>query len=391
MLGPPVERLQPTLVELLALERDIQQHLRTLRGRTADHLAADALLAELEALTRTHIEALRARLDGTPTEDSGHSNPTPHPARAPSAAGLAEQHPLSAALRDAYAAIQPAIIGYGAIESIAHRVRDSWVMADEGTTSHIARGHQQEYIAIGGRLVTLMHDVVLEELDAAGVACGCTCPSCGVGVCMCAAAPRAVFAQATATARPYVAEHGVEVPAPRPGSAAAVAGLRRGDVVTAVDGTPIDALTLMQRLILDHQPGDLMQFTVRRAGGEVTIPVEHRREGVDINEDECVLPAGQVFYLDQARDVLQRLRKRANGNGNGAGSGLAGLASLSPRQLQVLRLVSLGATNPIIAEELEITRATVAQHIRNVLNKLGVANRTEATRVATEQGLLISA
>lgn len=185
-------------------------------------------------------------------------------------------------------------------------------------------------------------------------------------------------------AHPSLVSRGVSVHPPRPGSAAAAAGLLHGDVITAVDGVPVELLPELTRLIRDHEPGDVMQFTVRRSHGEISVQVEHRREGADLNEDECALPAGQGFYLDQARQVQRRLREHFNGRAMDAG----GLVRLSARELQVLRLIALGATNPMIADELEIRRPTVANHVKNILAKLGVANRTEATRVAAEHGLL---
>ena len=66
----------------------------------------------------------------------------------------------------------------------------------------------------------------------------------------------------------------------------------------------------------------------------------------------------------------------------------AALSSLSAREVQVLRLVAQGATNPIIADELEISRATVARHIAAILAKTGLANRTEAATLASQHGLL---
>ena len=185
-------------------------------------------------------------------------------------------------------------------------------------------------------------------------------------------------------ARPPVAENGVELKPPRPGSAAAAAGFLPGDVIVAVDGEKIDALPLLQRVIRDHRAGDSMEFTVRRKNGEAKVVVVQRREGTDVNEDECILPAGQGFYLDQARDVKRRLRKRGSeGSLNGAG-----LSSLSVRELQVLGLIAQGATNPIIADELEISRATVARHVSAILAKTGLANRTEAATLASQHGLV---
>ena len=68
-----------------------------------------------------------------------------------------------------------------------------------------------------------------------------------------------------------------------------------------------------------------------------------------------------------------------------ANSGFAGLTS---REFEVLGLVALGLTNEEVSERLFISPRTVGQHLRSIYNKLGVSNRTAASRIATEEGLL---
>jgi LuxR family maltose regulon positive regulatory protein len=62
--------------------------------------------------------------------------------------------------------------------------------------------------------------------------------------------------------------------------------------------------------------------------------------------------------------------------------------SLSERELEVLHLVSQGATNHEIAEQLVITVGTVKSHINHIFVKLDAHNRTEAVARARELGLL---
>lgn len=62
--------------------------------------------------------------------------------------------------------------------------------------------------------------------------------------------------------------------------------------------------------------------------------------------------------------------------------------SLSPRELEVLRLVAAGRSNPEIARELFIGEATVKTHLLHVFEKLGVSDRTRAVTRAMELGLL---
>jgi DNA-binding NarL/FixJ family response regulator len=61
---------------------------------------------------------------------------------------------------------------------------------------------------------------------------------------------------------------------------------------------------------------------------------------------------------------------------------------LSARELEVLALVAEGLSNREIGERLFITEGTVKNHVSNVLAKLGVRDRTQATLRAQELGLL---
>lgn len=59
-------------------------------------------------------------------------------------------------------------------------------------------------------------------------------------------------------------------------------------------------------------------------------------------------------------------------------------APLSEREVQILRLLSLGLSNPAVADQLYISLATVKTHIRHIFEKLGVENRIEALNKAKE-------
>jgi DNA-binding CsgD family transcriptional regulator len=65
----------------------------------------------------------------------------------------------------------------------------------------------------------------------------------------------------------------------------------------------------------------------------------------------------------------------------------AALASLSQRELEVLRLLATGKSNQEIADALFISLNTVATHVRNILTKTGCINRTEAAAYALRHGL----
>ena len=63
------------------------------------------------------------------------------------------------------------------------------------------------------------------------------------------------------------------------------------------------------------------------------------------------------------------------------------LADLTPRELEVLRLVALAKTNREIAEALVLSAKTVDRHVSNILSKLAVSSRAGAIRIAFQTGL----
>ena len=61
---------------------------------------------------------------------------------------------------------------------------------------------------------------------------------------------------------------------------------------------------------------------------------------------------------------------------------------LTPRELQVLEQMAKGLANKEIADVLKITGHTVKDHLKNILGKLHVADRTEAVTVALQRGII---
>lgn len=61
---------------------------------------------------------------------------------------------------------------------------------------------------------------------------------------------------------------------------------------------------------------------------------------------------------------------------------------LSDRELEVVRLVAQGATNPRVARELFVSESTVKYHLRTAMRKLGASDRTELVYRASARGLL---
>ena len=62
--------------------------------------------------------------------------------------------------------------------------------------------------------------------------------------------------------------------------------------------------------------------------------------------------------------------------------------SLTARETDVLRLISQGNANKIIADRLSITEETVKGHVKNILSKLGANDRTHAVTIGVKRGII---
>ena len=91
-----------------------------------------------------------------------------------------------------------------------------------------------------------------------------------------------------------------------------------------------------------------------------------------------VRQGGMVLHPLAAATLLQRLQAATAPRPE----------ALTPRELEVLRLLVEGLTNKAIAGRLGISDHTVKFHIGAILGKLGAASRTEAVTLAVRQGLV---
>jgi DNA-binding NarL/FixJ family response regulator len=91
---------------------------------------------------------------------------------------------------------------------------------------------------------------------------------------------------------------------------------------------------------------------------------------------EPVIFGGAVTAL--IRDYLDRVRRGEDARED----------PLTPRELEVVKLIAEAYTNDQIAEELVISRKTVERHRANILEKLGMRDRVELTRYAIRRGLI---
>jgi DNA-binding NarL/FixJ family response regulator len=106
------------------------------------------------------------------------------------------------------------------------------------------------------------------------------------------------------------------------------------------------------------------------------------------------LDAGELFSLiggvmqgeaAMTREMASRLLK---GVARRSVDSSRGEEALTERELAVLRLVAVGASNQEIADKLMISVNTAKSHIRSILDKLQLANRTQAANYAIHHGLV---
>lgn len=128
-------------------------------------------------------------------------------------------------------------------------------------------------------------------------------------------------------------------------------------------GTPFEAM----RARMDLARSLTALGRTEDAAGEARAALETARE------------LGAVLEAGRAEALIGQLEGRPSGEASGP---------LTDREVEVLRLVSAGKTNRAIAEELVISEKTVARHVSNIFNKLGLSSRAAATAWAYEHDLV---
>jgi DNA-binding NarL/FixJ family response regulator len=110
--------------------------------------------------------------------------------------------------------------------------------------------------------------------------------------------------------------------------------------------------------------------------------------------------SGYVLKSDADHDIVDAVRRTMRGQSFLYPSAISTLVKdvvdrgeeefdvLTPRELQVLKLIAEAYTSKEIAQELVISVKTVERHRQNILDKLGMSDRVELTRYAVRRGLI---
>ena len=113
----------------------------------------------------------------------------------------------------------------------------------------------------------------------------------------------------------------------------------------------------------------------------------------DLPADDLVAAIRQVARGSDALlapSITRRLVERFAPRRTPAVATTAALSDLTPRELEVLRLMAGGLSNAEIAADLTVSDTTVKTHVARVLMKLGVRDRVQAVVLAYESGLMVA-
>jgi len=131
-------------------------------------------------------------------------------------------------------------------------------------------------------------------------------------------------------------------------------------------------------LVLTSYPDDDKVFQAIKAGAMGYFLKETRSEQLAeairlVQRGEAALPPAI------ARKLMQEIKEPTES--------ITPVGALTQREMETLRYLARGFSNQEIADELTISVTTVATHVRNILGKLHLANRTQAALYAVEWGI----
>jgi two-component system, NarL family, nitrate/nitrite response regulator NarL len=185
-------------------------------------------------------------------------------------------------------------------------------------------------------------------------------------------------------------EEGIEVTGSAAGDVAGMAVAMSGPSVVLVDAASVSGLTAVRALAVAAPKAKIVAVGIPDDEHTVVALVEAGIAGY-VTADQSLIEL--VAALDAAAQgelacsprvsaalaerVAELAAKGAHANGGD---------TLTPRQREIATLIAEGLSNKQIARRLSIERATVKNHVHNILAKLGVSRRDEVTLLLRLQG-----
>ena len=150
----------------------------------------------------------------------------------------------------------------------------------------------------------------------------------------------------------------------------------------------MDGIEAIQKIKAQHPDIRILVLTTFAGEDKVFPAIKAGASGYQLKDsgpEELIAAIRQVYRGESAlhpiiaRKVLQELTRPTEQPPTPD--------PLTPREVEVLRLVARGMENPEIAAQLVISEATVRTHVSNIMSKLHLASRTQAALYALREGL----
>jgi len=164
------------------------------------------------------------------------------------------------------------------------------------------------------------------------------------------------------------------------------------DVVLMDFGLPDGAGSDATRAILAQKPDCKILFlTVHSNDNELFAAIRSGASGYLLKNEPIgqLLEAVRSVYdggIATSKDMTKRIFKEFSNTSSGNQGTRGALLSLTPRELEVLRELTGGASNQEIAATLFLSENTVKRHVSSILAKLNLTSRREAAKFARDSG-----
>lgn len=145
----------------------------------------------------------------------------------------------------------------------------------------------------------------------------------------------------------------------------------------------IDGLTLVQQL--KRHGIKVIMLTMAEEDHEIRDAIKQGVDGyvLKTSDAEQIMRAVQAVYQGDSLFPSHIMQKLASGDSlHGA------FDKLSRRELEIVTFVARGLSNRAIGQSLGLSENTVRNHLRSILDKLGLTNRVQVATLALEQGLV---
>ena len=148
----------------------------------------------------------------------------------------------------------------------------------------------------------------------------------------------------------------------------------------------------IRRIQDGHREGRILVFTASICDRDIGAALEARVEGY-VSKDApaaTILAAirsvarGDVYYCSKVNARVVDLQARPKGSGRC----VSRAATLTPRELEILRYLAEGLAVKEVANQLTLSTKTVDNHKRSIMNKLGIHDRVVLSRFAAREGLV---